>query len=380
MKKIYWTRAAKLLTLVIPVILFVLFAQSILFFRAGQNSVRLRGFYEEEENSLDVVFVGASDIFTGFSPAYAYDKFGFTSYMYALDSTSGALHVPYLKEVLKHQNPQLIVVEVHGYLHEDFYLTLDAPIRNFTECTPWSMNKAQTILDYTTDDPKLSYFVPFGKYHGEWKNFAEIKESLQYNREIFGKTTLLKGVVTNTRFDPQNPTYDLRNDLSKLDLSEESYASLMEFIDFCKSAGLENVIFVRFPHRLTTEEEYSYYQRSNKVDEIVTEHGFRFINLERLTDEIGIDYLNDYFDGDHLNIDGQEKLTEYLGSLIREEYVKEPVEQTPENRAKWEESARYIYPFNELARQMRQEKDYDLLWESPAVLEKLTKMLQQSAD
>ena len=53
--------------------------------RFDHNNVRIEGFYREEANSLDVLFVGASEVYSDYSPVYAYEKYGFTSYNYSIE-------------------------------------------------------------------------------------------------------------------------------------------------------------------------------------------------------------------------------------------------------------------------------------------------------
>lgn len=371
MKKLYWTRALKLVALVIPLVLLLMIGHTTLAVRGNHNTVRLRGFYEEPENSLDVVFIGASDIFTGFSPVYAYDQFGYTSYMYAINGCPGSLYSYFLNEVLSRQDPQLIVVEVHGYLHEDDYLEREAPRRYFAESTPWSANKVKAILNFEGEKSKLSYFIPFAKYHGEWKNISEIEENRRYRKEIFGHPTILKGSTTTLRNEPLIPDYEVQNDYSKRDLDEKTYETLMEFIRICKQQDLKNVVFVRFPHPIKETEDYEKFQRANTLEQIVTEQGFRFINLERKVEDIGIDYVKDYYDRDHLNLVGQKKLTKYLGGLIREEYITEPREQSAENKARWDLSVQYLPLLWEKAKQCKIDNNLLPIFESPKTMEEL---------
>ena len=82
------------------------------------NVMRLEGFYSEPKNSLDVVFLGASDVFTDFSSGLAYDQFGFTSYPFAQDANPGIIYQSQLREVINRQNPQKIVVEINGFLYD----------------------------------------------------------------------------------------------------------------------------------------------------------------------------------------------------------------------------------------------------------------------
>ena len=66
-------RSAKILALLLCIVLTVSFLQSTLFYFYDENYDRVRGFYLEPENTLDVVLVGASDVLNGYSPGYAYD-------------------------------------------------------------------------------------------------------------------------------------------------------------------------------------------------------------------------------------------------------------------------------------------------------------------
>ena len=94
MKK-YLLRTVKLISLLLIVSLFTLFLQNFVLCHIDHNKLRIDGFYLEDENSLDVVLTGASELYTGFSPGLAYEKFGFTSYPYATASvTAGAALTP----------------------------------------------------------------------------------------------------------------------------------------------------------------------------------------------------------------------------------------------------------------------------------------------
>ena len=107
-------RLLKILALFLAVLLFLSFMQNYVFAYIDQNSERVHSFYLEEKNSLDVVFMGASDVNTAFAPGLAYEKFGFTSYLYAFDANPGSLYKYQLKEILSKQNPQVIVIEING--------------------------------------------------------------------------------------------------------------------------------------------------------------------------------------------------------------------------------------------------------------------------
>ena len=70
-KKLYVKRTVSLLSLFLPVLFSVGILQEYFLANFDHNTIRMEGFYLEKENSLDVVFLGASDVYQGFSSGLA---------------------------------------------------------------------------------------------------------------------------------------------------------------------------------------------------------------------------------------------------------------------------------------------------------------------
>ncbi len=325
------------MALVLPVVLFVLLSQQYLFYYTDHNAERIRRFYQEEENSLDVVFLGASDVFSGFSPALAYEECGFTSYMYAIDANPGALYKYQLKEVLSTQKPQKIFVEINGFLYDQ--PVEEERLRIFTENIPFSLNELEAILRFKEED-KLGTLFPFIIYHGDWEKGRGLLDQLEWKLAVSRSPSLLKGIITCTTVDKTPP--------EEIELSEEqkqamkmAEASLEEFLSFCREENLENIVFLRLPHKNADKQKSLVDQIENRV----REYGYPFLNLEEHKTDMGLDVLQDYYNSEHLNIYGQSKLTTYLGDLIVNEYGVVPVVQSEKNRLHWETCAAYYHDF-----------------------------------
>ena len=145
-KKLYVKRTVSLLSLFLAVLFSVGILQEYFLANFDHNTIRMEGFYLEEENSLDVVFLGASDVYQGFSSGLAYDEFGFTSYPLTVGANSIALYKSQLKEVLAHQSPQLIIVEINGALYGDSeYYQKTSTLHYYLDPVPFSQNKLDTI-------------------------------------------------------------------------------------------------------------------------------------------------------------------------------------------------------------------------------------------
>lgn len=67
------------------------------------------------------------------------------------------------------------------------------------------------------------------------------------------------------------------------------------------------------------------------------ETGFRYLDLQKHVDQMGLDMNQDFYDSQHMNAYGQKKFTSYLGSMIMEEFQLTPRTQSQENTAHWQE-------------------------------------------
>lgn len=309
--------------------------------------VRTDGFYLEDDNSLDVVFIGSSELYNDFSPSLAYGEYGFTSYTLGLPQSSAALWKAQLKEVLRHQTPQLIVVEINAALfHDDALLYSDATLRHFLDNTPFSRNKIEAINSLPLQDNIFSYYFPFIKYHGSpdiGSSWLSAKTELQMEHRGY---SLLKGIYTNPKsVDTSQTLFNVRNDTKTVDLLPESERLLRDFLEYCNEEGIDNIVFTRFPHRISSEEKVERYHRCNRAGEIIQEYGYPFINFDGLNEELGLSVDHDYYDSDHLNIAGQQKFTRFFSEYLITHYNLTGHELTKEQKDSWAASYEYTLLF-----------------------------------
>ena len=58
----------------------------------------------------------------------------------------------------------------------------------------------------------------------------------------------------------------------------------------------------------------------DQIGGIVGEYGYDFMDLDKSYAQIGIDDATDFSDGEHMNVNGMEKFTAYLGQYIVDNY------------------------------------------------------------
>lgn len=369
-KKMYLQRCGKLLCLLLSVALLIDFF-TVMCGETDYNCALMAGFYEEPENTLDVVLLGASEVFTDFSSTYAYEKYGFTSFPYALDSNPASLYQAEVREILKKQSPKWLVVEINGMLYDNpENHTGEGSLRRFLDNIPMSRNKLQAICSVVPREEWVNYLFPLSVYHDNWKErlgrFGGIKTLGKIHLRGY---SLLKGNHTYAVTPWEREVKETAGDFSRAPLEEQSDQYLRSFLDFCRENQLENVIFVRFPHAVCTQESYARFQRGNEAERIIQESGFDFINMERDYAGIGLDFSRDFSDDDHLNLHGQKKLTDYLGSILAERYGVTPSLLTEKQKESWDTSAEYTRLFSEYYEQCLEKNEEKVLWESCYVMD-----------
>ena len=162
------------------------------------------------------------------------------------------------------------------------------------------------------------------------------------------KPTSLKGIVTRTVVYTGNGDPGEEFDPATYQLTENSKTYLVEFLDYCKEKDL-NIVFTNFPRNLADESNHSLLFLLDQAETIVDQYGYPIWNLQDEMDAVGIDRKQDYYNEHHLNIYGQVKLTDYIGSEVIGEYGLTPRVQSESNRQEWETCASNTREFIQMA-------------------------------
>ena len=378
MKNKYVSRTVKILSFIFVVTLFLLFCQGYLFNSFNDCNTRWDSFLLEDENTIDVAVIGASETYNDFAPSIAYDEYGFTSFSLGSPNASCYLIDDHIKELLVNQTPELVLVEVNCFLYDkDSELISDANIRAISDNIPLSSRKKDLINSVPAEDNILSYYFPFIKYHNT-HDFGSILLSFSTKMQMQCRGySLLKGIYTNanSHIFSTKSTIDVNNDMSLSDLNPIAEEKLYQLLDYCKGLNTK-VVFVRFPHVISSERSYDMFKRCNAVQNIVEDNGFEFINFDRDCTDLGLNVSDDFYNSEHMNIYGQQKFSKYFGKLITDKYSIGKTQLTQEQRLQWEKSSEYTYLFYEYVEKcMKSNNGTDeWIYETSGVIQELDKL------
>ena len=337
-------RVVKLACLALALVLTIGVLQEFILCHADHNRQRVKGFYLEEKDSLDLVLMGASEVYSDFAPGYAYAKSGVRSYLYSTQSNTILNYKSQLKNILSRQKPDVILIELNGALYnDDTEVTKEANFRNYADNVPipdkWEWMWQNNVPN------KGEYMFPIVKYHSVWTDFPE---NMKYQKTVWNDRqrgyNYLKGVLNETKIfqQTQHPMNDTLKDSanSKAPLTPLQEQGLRDLLSFCKSENLTNVVFARFPH-IVVKRTYSRFERGNTVGDIVREYGFDYLNYELNFEDTGLDLNRDFYNLDHLNVYGQQKFTGLLTEKLTKDYRLTAKEPSGSQKQEWQTCADY---------------------------------------
>ncbi len=150
----------------------------------GINLDTISGFYGEKEDSLDMVYIGGSAAFVYWEPLKAYEDIGIASYSFASDTMQAELYEYMIKEINKHHNPELIIIDARAFQYrKEDQPPSEVAYRNLLTGTPMNIDKINVINkvvpNYLSEDT-FPYYFDIVKYHT-----SEIHHKQDFVKRLF---------------------------------------------------------------------------------------------------------------------------------------------------------------------------------------------------
>lgn len=281
-------------------------------------------FYEQEEDSIDVLYMGTSATNRYYNTTLAYHEEGVAAYNLAVMGMPMMFVPTLIDEVEKTQDPSLYIIELRNVLKSKNEVT-DAHIRRVTDSMKVSSNKFEAIktaMDYTEgatgelsniDEGLLDYYVPIVKYHGR---LISGDMSISDVTMVSGQISV-QGYVLSKKTLVQKAQKDAVLSDERASLAPEMEEALNNTLDACDALD-KDVIFVLSPYSVKDGDA----AKLNTAKDMVEARGYTVIdfNEPEIFAATGIDRNTDYYNSKHVNYLGAEKYTEYLTKYIKEHY------------------------------------------------------------
>ena len=299
--------------------------------------------YYKDESDHEVIFIGDCEIYENFSPITLWENYGITSYMRG--SAQQLIWNSYylLEDTLRYETPKVVVFNVLSLKYNE--PQSEAYNRMSIDGMEWSMAKVNNIMASMTEEENfIEYVFPLLRYHARWSELTN--DDFEH---IFSKNLVThNGYYMRVDTKPQG-TFPSPMPLTDYTLGENAMSYLQKMVDLCKENDIE-LVLIKAP----TEYPHWYEQWDQQVVEFAEENDVVYINYIPLQEEIGLDMSQDTYDaGLHLNTQGAEKMSDYFGAWLVENYDLTDYRDNEAYAAIWQEKIDF---YNE----MKEQQYYEL--------------------
>lgn len=265
-------------------------------------TTKIKGFYEEEKNSLDFVFIGSSQLYAHVAPAVLWEEYGMTSYDFAANEQPLWISYYYIKEALKYQKPKAIVLEVFTVYGADYeeegvnHINLDD--------LPLSLNKLRAIHDSVPKELRYSFYLDIAKYHSTWSSLDKEKYEASFGHEPDPMKGYSPFVFEREYADSASWEVIMQEEYEEIPAKAKEW--LYKIIELTRAEGVD-LIFLKTPNG-NAERQKLY----NSVAKLAEEENIPFLNL------------NTVLDGEaHVNILQAKEITREVGKFLIKRYGEE---------------------------------------------------------
>lgn len=279
-------------------------------FKYGDGIYSLTKFYEEPDDSIDVLCFGSSHIFENVNTGILWDEYGIASFNLCGSVQPLWNSYYYMKEALKTQKPKLMILDVFGAIQTEEYIDHSRIIKN-NYGLKFSKDKIESVIASAPKESRIDYILEYPTYHSRYSEIGRADFAEHAGRALYKNW---KGFGINTKTTSYSEPKNFYTD-ETVELADKTEDYLLKIIQLSKDNDIP-LLLIKTPYILNQEQQKVY----NNVSEIAKENDIPFVNFNLLYQEIGLDFNTDYADFSHLNHLGNAKFTRYLAEYLKENY------------------------------------------------------------
>lgn len=265
--------------------------------------------YYQEEKDHDVIFIGDCEVYENFSPAVLWEKYGINSFIRGSPQQLIWQSYYLLEDTLRYETPDVVIFNVLAMQYDE--PQSEAYNRMTLEGMRWSPSKVKAIWASMTEEEKfLDYVFPLLRYHSRWSELKQEDLSYMFRTEpVSFNGYYMRVDVKGAENVPAGKP------LADYSFGDNAWAYLERMTRLCEEKGVQ-LILVKAPSLYPCW----YGQWEEQVEDYAAQNNLPYLNFLELIDETGLDFRRDTYDGGlHLNLFGAEKVTAYLGQVLREQ-------------------------------------------------------------
>lgn len=302
----------------------------------GMSAMVTKAYLAEERDTIDVLFLGNSNMYRAFNPIQLWQEQGITSCDIGMPGSNTVELYRKAVDFMKYQKPKMIVVETDCMF--DGVNVFDANGNLIVSKSTKIESKVKERMDAyknsfdNLDDAimsGISYRWPLMKYKYRWKRI----KSRDFTDEKGKYKFVAKGYVNGVEKKPfkYGATYMGVNDGSTADISSNSDIYIKKLNELCKANDCQ-LVLVSVPCG-----KYWNWQKHNAAQKFADENNIKFLDFNVETQLIPeFSWKNCSRDGGtHINGKGAKYVTHAMGRYLVEQCDMKPSNLTAKQKAAW---------------------------------------------
>ncbi|MBE6740675.1 MAG: hypothetical protein E7570_00055 [Ruminococcaceae bacterium] len=279
----------------------------------NNNKKDAYSFINEKPQTIQIVGIGNSDVYSGYVPLEMWREYGYTSVVSASIHQTIPESQKILEMLFEKQSPELVIIETDMFYDGE-------PVDGKKLEKENRLNDFFDRMDPEFFNHNIENVFSIFRFHNYWQGGKDT-DAAPYNSHGYRfntRTCVLK------QSDYMIET-DKIDDFSNLNKQQTD-----ELIEYCKAHGAEVMILT-----LPTINSWNY-ERHNAAQKYADERKVPYLDLNLHYEEMGINMTNCFRDeGNHLNYEGAKGVTLYLGEYIKNNYSFESLKGV-ENYSQWD--------------------------------------------
>lgn len=272
---------------------------------SGAYFTPVPAFYELNQDTVDVLFLGSSHCYCTIRNAQLWDDYGMSAFSLAISGQDLASSYYWLKEALKTQSPKVVCLEMYGVAFHGYNVKGNL----YRNVLPYriSADYMHMIRDITGGEEDKELFIKWPILH---TRYTELQKE-----DFPGKTPLYIGYRAEFHTEAVGNGLYAYTGGEVMAIDEAEAAWLQKIIELTKENNIELCFFVS-PYAAADVEQMKY----NRVRQIADAEGLPFVNMIEEYEQVGLNPDKDFIDWAHTNVWGAQKATAYLGEFLAEHY------------------------------------------------------------
>jgi hypothetical protein len=261
-------------------------------------------FYRQEADSIDVLYVGSSHVYNDVNPLVIYEKTGLTGFDLATSAQDMATAYFLIKEALRSQSPDCVVLDVYGLHFESFLLAEN--YKKTLDNMKWSAVKLEAVRAWQeklAQEKTVNRLFTLLDFHSRWTELNRL--DYHYREEM----QLYKGYAPTGEILPVELVPSEASAVMSINDSDLEYLDSIR--NLCSEQGM-NLVLIAAPHADWRPEEKA------QIEELAEQKDLAFYDFNESghLQAMNLDTEQDFKDRNHLNSFGAQKFSEYLADFV----------------------------------------------------------------